>query len=163
VNGNHHVEPPGAGLPLDTSDVELLREIRDCWDEADPMPVTLIDQVRVAVDMDGFDEAVLRMTEVESLAGTRGDEQSRMITFESESLTITVSLHEHDDGTIRLDGWLSPPGCHQVELRQEAGPRAVTADEGGRFMLDRVPHGAAQLVVRPAGRTGLVSTPRMDL
>jgi hypothetical protein len=86
-------------------------------------------------------------------AGGRGREESRTVTFDSEHLTIMISITPGGHDLVRLDGWLAPAGRHAVELRTSGGPRTAVADADGRFVIDDVPHGLAQLVVRPdAGR-----------
>ena len=52
---------------------------------------------------------------------------------------------------MRLDGWLAPAAETRVELRlpEPASPRIVTSDEAGRFAIDGVAHGLAQLLVDP--------------
>ena len=101
-------------------------------------------------------------------AGGRGQHASRTVTFDSASLTIMLSITPGGHDLIRLDGWLAPAGRHEVELRSSGGPRATTADHEGRFVIDDVPHGLAQLVIRPnfgpdgttrAGRAAPVVTP----
>jgi len=81
----------------------------------------------------------------------RSEEESRTVTFDSESLTIMISITPTGHDVVRLDGWLAPPGCHGIELRTAGMRRTTTADGQGRFALDDVPHGLAQLVVRPNG------------
>jgi hypothetical protein len=93
------------------------------------------------------------------LAAGRGRESSRTVTFDSENLTIMLSITPGGHDRIRLDGWLAPAGRHAVELRTSGGPRATTADHEGRFVLDDVPHGLAQLVVRPNFAGGSVAGP----
>jgi hypothetical protein len=79
------------------------------------------------------------------------DEPTRTITFDADSRTIMITVAERAGGRVRIDGWLAPGEALLVELRspEPAGPRTVTADEGGRFVFDEVPHGMAQLVVHP--------------
>src|SRR4051812_38754183 len=85
---------------------------------------------------------------------------SRTVTFDCEALPIMLSITPGAPDRIRLDGWLAPGGRHAVELRTSAGPRATTADHEGRFVLDDVAHGLAQLVVRPQfGRVGGAPAP----
>src|SRR6266545_5367987 len=79
----------------------------------------------------------------ELVGAARGHEESRTITFDSESLTIMVSITPTGYDVVRLDGWLAPPGGHEVELRTARGPLTTIADEQGRFALDDVPHGLA--------------------
>jgi hypothetical protein len=72
-------------------------------------------------------------------------------------------VRPNKDGTIRLDGWLTPPASHPIELRTENGPVMTTSDDGGRFVVDGVPHGMTRLIVRPGSRTRAVSTPAISL
>jgi hypothetical protein len=95
--------------------------------------------------------------------GARGDELSRMITFDSESLTIMVSLHDNPNGTIRLDGWLSPAASHPIELHTGMGLIVTSSDGDGRFAINQIPRGSAQLVVRPTGQARTISTPTIAL
>jgi hypothetical protein len=149
--------PAGAGEPLDGQDEAILRELRGVYAAVDPVPAGLLERVRFAVDLDDLDVEVARLTGTPELAGAvRAAEHSRLITFDSETMTIMVSLTAADDG-VRVDGWLAPPGSHRIELRTAAGDRlAATADDQGRFVLSAVPHGLAQLVVEPTGLAGPV-------
>jgi hypothetical protein len=96
-------------------------------------------------------------------AGVRGVEETRMITFDSDSLTIMFSVSPCDAATVRLDGWLAPPAAHRVELRTADGPMETSADADGRFAVADVPHGLAQVVVHPADGTRTVVTPSVVL
>jgi hypothetical protein len=62
---------------------------------------------------------------------------------------VSITPTGHD--LVRLDGWLAPAGRHAVELRTPGQRLTTTADADGRFVLDDVPHGLAQVIVRPAG------------
>src|SRR3954470_24409845 len=101
---------------MDIHDTEVLAGLRDLWSTLDPMPTELLDQIKFAVDLEHVEVEVTRMRALEP-ALARGDEQSRLITFDSDSLTIMVSIRANQDGTIRVDGWLTPAGRHPVELR----------------------------------------------
>jgi hypothetical protein len=155
-------EPPGAGDLLDEIDVELLRSLRELWTAVDPMPPTLVEQIKFAVELEDVDVEVMRVREQEELVAARGDERTRLITFDSESLTIMVNVRPNKNGTIRLDGWLTPPASHPIELRTSDGPIMTSSDDGGRFVVDDVPHGMTQLVVRPVAQTSTVSTPTIS-
>ena len=159
---NATVEPPGAGEPLDELDTRLLAGVRELWSEADPMPPTLVEQIRFAIQLEDVDLEVMRIREAE-LATSRSTEQGRLITFDSESLTIMVNVSAESGGTIRLDGWLTPPDAHPIEIRTASGPMATDSDVQGRFALGGVPHGMVQIVVRTPGRTRTVSTPAVEL
>lgn len=149
--------------PIDARDTHVLTGLRDLWSTVDPMPPTLLDQIKFAVDLEHIDVEVARQAVLEPALARGDDEQSRLITFDSDSLTIMVSLRTNQDGTIRLDGWLTPAGRHPVELRTDNHDQSTTSDEDGRFVLDLVQPGMAQLVVRPDGTTRTVTTPTISL
>ena len=116
------------------------------------------------IRLEDVDLEVMRIREQESLADARSAaEQGRLITFDSESLTIMVNVSPEPGGTIRLDGWLTPPAAHPIEVRTATGPLMTTSDAEGRFAVSGVPHGMVQLLVRTAGRSRTVSTPAMEL
>jgi hypothetical protein len=158
------VEPPGANEPLDTLDFRLLAGLRELWEDADPMPDTLVDQIRFAIQLEDVDLEVMRIREQEGLAVARSAaEQGRLITFDSESLTIMVNVSPEPGGSIRLDGWLTPPAEHPIEVRTATGPLTTTSDAEGRFAVSGVPHGMVQVLVRTLGRSRTVSTPAIEL
>ena len=115
-----------ANQPVDETDFVILGRVRQLFNETDPMP--------------DEDAPVLAV---------RGEERSRTITFESDSLVIMIRVGANPDGTARLDGWLDPPGARQVEVSTSGPPLTVLADEDGRFAFGSVPRGRAQLTVRP--------------
>lgn len=148
-------DPPGADEPLDAADEAILAGLRAYYQAADPVPSGLVERVRFAVDLENLDVEVGRLTGTPELAQqVRAAEHSRLITFDSDTMTIMVNLTAIEDGGVRVDGWLAPPGSHRVELRTATDRLVATADDQGRFVLDSVPHGLAQLIVVPAGPTG---------
>jgi hypothetical protein len=149
--------------PMDEHDTAILSGVKDLWSTVDPMPASLLDRIKFAVELENVDLEVLQLTELHEPAAARGDEQSRLITFDSETLTIMVSIQQNPDGTIRVDGWLTPAGRHPIELRASNGGGTTVSDEDGRFVLDTITPGLAQLVVRPAGTTRTVTTPSISL
>ncbi|WP_290059780.1 hypothetical protein [Amycolatopsis solani] len=158
------VEPPGANEPLDELDFRLLAGVRELWEDADPMPATLVEQIRFAIALEDVDLEVMRIREQEGLAVTRSAaEQGRLITFDSESLTIMVNVSPEAAGTMRLDGWLTPPAEHPIEVRTANGPLTTTSDAEGRFAVNGVAHGMVQVLVRTLGRSRTVSTPAIEL
>jgi hypothetical protein len=149
---------------LDELDLRLLAGVRELWEDADPMPATLLDQIRFAIQLEDVDLEVMRIREQEGLVVARSAaEQGRLITFDSESLTIMVNVSPERAGTIRLDGWLTPPAEHPIEVRTSDGPLTTTSDAEGRFAVSGVPHGMVQVVVRTLGRSRTVSTPAIEL
>ncbi|WP_248964616.1 hypothetical protein [Sphaerisporangium perillae] len=136
---------------LDAADLSVLDEIKAMYSAVDPVPATLVDRLQFALDLESYEIDVLRpYEEVGPAAGARGGEEARTITFDSDDLTIMISASVQNARTVRVDGWLAPPGDHLVELRTSEGPITVRADDQGRFVMDAVPRGLAQILVRQA-------------
>ena len=140
-----------SGGPLDDSDVGLLGSIRELFEAADPMPADLPDRIRFSLALRDLEVEVARLTEAEEepVLAARGTEQSRTITFDSDSLTIMIRIDPNKDGTARVDGWLAPPQCREIEMKTAADSLNVSSDEQGRFAFARVPRGTVQLIIRP--------------
>jgi len=144
--------PPGMDEPIDDTDVALLSGLRELYGDLDPMAADLVERIQFALALEDLDVEVFRASATSgAAAGVRGAEETRTITFDSDSLTIMFSISPAGSAAVRLDGWLAPPAAHRVELRTERGPMETNADADGRFAVDDVPHGLAQLVVHPAG------------
>jgi hypothetical protein len=159
VNASERAE---AREPLDGLDARILDGVRELWESADPMPAELIDRIQFATDLTAIDIEVLRLTEAHRLAAARGDEHARLITFESQSLVLMVTIGADQDGTNRMDGWLAPAASRRVELRTTRGPRSTRSDPQGRFAFDAIPAGNAQLVIALDGARQ-VATPTIVL
>ncbi|MEO3867924.1 hypothetical protein ABGB18_03745 [Nonomuraea sp. B12E4] len=160
----------GSNSPHFTPEDQVLIDgIAEVYGLVDPVPTTLVERLQFALALESPDFEILRPYEDAVLpAGVRGGEESRTITFDSEILTIMISVSARDGGAVRVDGWLAPPGDHLVELRTSGGTTTVRADDQGRFVLDAVPRGLSQLVVRqglddPARATILAVTPSLIL
>jgi hypothetical protein len=148
----------GSDRPAPTADAQggdvdalLLSELRDLYIAGDPMPPDLVDHVLFSVTLADLELEVCRLTELAPLetAGARGtEEQTVRATFDSDPLTIMVEWTALGPTAVRIDGWLAPPGPHRVEVRTAGRTLTTTADVGGRFALDQVPRGLAQIVVR---------------
>jgi hypothetical protein len=134
----------------DESDLAILDEVRELFQAADPMPASLPEQIRFWLALRDLEVEVARLCAEDDgrLLAARGTEQSRTITFDSDSLTIMIRVDANRDGTVRIDGWLAPPQSRTVELRTMAATLTTEADDGGRFAFRRVPRGTAQLVAR---------------
>lgn len=139
----------GAAGQLDARDEELLDLLRECHETLDPMPDSLVERSLFAIDLQDLDAEVFRLAERHELesVGARGEE-ARVVTFDSDSLTVMIRINPQDR-TVRIDGWLAPPQTCRVELRTGGRVLSTGVDEEGRFVLDAVPRGLAQLVVRP--------------
>jgi hypothetical protein len=153
----HDMTDASANAPLDEIDAAIIDQLRSAYALADPPPADLDDRVAFAIALTAVDLEVARLQEDPFVgSGPRGDERTRTITFDAQSLTILVSIVDLPDGRVRLDGWLAPPAPRRVELRMgapsaaRAATRLVTADDSGRFVFADAGHGLAQLVIHPA-------------
>jgi hypothetical protein len=148
--------PPGAGSrppadePLDDVDLRLLEDIRDMFQALDPMPADLPERIRFFLELRDLEIEVARLAAEEDsqLLTARGEEQSRTITFDSDSLTIMIRIDANRDGTARVDGWLAPPQRREIEMKTIGDSLSASSDDQGRFAFASVPRGTAQLVVR---------------
>jgi hypothetical protein len=143
---------PAADGPLDEVDLGILGDIRQAFHEADPMPPDLPERIRFSLALRDLEVEVARLAAEEDrqVLAARGAEQSRTVTFDSDSLTIMIRIDSNSDGTARVDGWLAPPQRREIEMKTTADSLSVASDEQGRFAFARVPRGTAQLIVRPA-------------
>jgi hypothetical protein len=135
-------------------DLRLLDSIRDMFAAADPMPADLPERIRFSLALRNLEIDIARLSAEDDrpVLSARGTEQSRTITFDSDSLTIMIRIDTNEDGTARVDGWLAPPQRREIEMKAATHTLNVTSDEQGRFAFARVPRGTAQLIVRPAGQ-----------
>lgn len=153
---------PDPDAPLTDADLTVLAGVRDLWEAVDPVPAGLVDQIQFAIDLNTVDLEVSRLIESRELAAARTDEHTRVITFQSDSLSIMIAVEPHPDRTVRVDGWLSPGASHRVELRSRSRTMSAESDDDGRFSLDPVPAGIAQLIVHLAGNSRRIVTPSME-
>jgi hypothetical protein len=130
--------------PLDELDLRILAAVRDLWSVADPPPADLVDRVRGAVALAG---AFLGSPTVAVCRQRTGSDDVGRITFDSDALTISLSVGVNLDGTVRMDGRLSPPGSHDVELRTDDQRLCTRSDVHGRFTINGLRHGPAHLIV----------------
>jgi hypothetical protein len=149
--------------PVDALDTAILTGVRRVWEAADPMPPGLVDQIQFAIDLGAMDLEVSRLIDTQPAGAARGDEHTTVITFESRSLTIMITIEQHAKGTSRIDGWLTPGDSHEVELRQQTTSLSATADDNGRFSFDTVPSAMTQLIVTLNGDSRRVLTPSFDV
>ena len=111
-------------------DDSLLDSIRELFEAADPMPPDLLERIKFMVALRQLDAEVAWLVTAEAEAGlaARGTEESRTITFDSDSLTIMIRIDSGPGESIRVDGWLAPPQCRRVEMRMGDASIAVMAD-----------------------------------
>jgi hypothetical protein len=137
---------------MDDFDFAILDGIRAIFGQIDPMPADLPERIKFSLAMRGLETEVARLAAEEDprLVAARGTEQSRTVTFDSDSLIIMIRIDSNKNGTVRIDGWLAPPQCRDIETRTLMETLSTSSDEQGRFAFDDVPQGTARLVVRAA-------------
>ncbi|MFI6098081.1 hypothetical protein ACIA8G_21185 [Lentzea sp. NPDC051213] len=145
---------------LDELDAVVLGNVREMWQAIDPVPRDLLGLIDVALDLAGPGAEFLRASTRQELVAVRGGERAELITFDGATTTLMVNITANADGTVRIDGWLTPPVSRQVDLRMTTGTVSVTSDDGGRFAFDGVARGLAQLHVHVGGG---VTTPSIVL
>lgn len=147
--------------PLDDLDAEILAALKAAHNQLDPMPAHLDDLVLLAVDSTAVDAELARLVE-DARADARSGDRVRTLRFESELGSLFVSVIDVRADVVRIDGWLVPPSPATVRLRTPGAPDVeVQANEAGRFAVEEVRRGAAQLVVEFA--SGTMATLAVDL
>ncbi|GAA1876166.1 hypothetical protein [Lapillicoccus jejuensis] len=170
---------------LDTVDLDALTHLRRLWEAVDPVPTGLTERIRFAISLGDLEAEVARLQRegVPELVA-RGDarlddaQRARTVTFTSDTVTTMVTITDTGGtapagtpsaggapGTVRVDGWSTPGAGLRVELRTGGASHETVADDHGRFVIDGVPHGLAQLVLRPAEGTDgpTVVTPALEI
>jgi hypothetical protein len=159
-----------AALPVDEGDAHLLAVMRGIYEVGDPVPPSLLDRVKFAITLDDLEAEVARLQReaVPDLVATRSEGllKAHTVTFTSDTLTTMVTITPLPSGRVRVDGWASPGGGLDVELRVGEMTHHTVADEDGRFVVEDVERGLAQFVLRPTveGEPGnRVITPAIEL
>lgn len=156
-----------AGQPMDGDDERALELIRAHLAVMDPVPVDLAERVKFAMTVASLEAEVAHLMNESSLAGTvRTTEYDRAttVTFESDGLSIMVTLEEADRGTTTVRGWVTSPGA-EVELRERSRSATTTADGEGRFVFEGIERGTVHLVIRHPDEPGTrpVITPGIEI
>ena|GEM_PF-212396 len=149
--------------------LEIAGELRQMWEQLDPVPSGLADRVAFALEVDGLSDdelelelELMRLQETQTTgAGARGDDEVRTVTFGSESMTVMLAISDVEGGH-RIDGWVAPGGRRGIEVRTSSGASRQECDETGRFALSFVPPGHFQLVLVGDAQRAVV-TPALTL
>lgn len=173
-------EPPAVPVPEQPRGDEvvggaehLATELRQMWEQLDPVPTGLAERAVFALEVESFSRddldtelELMRLQQSESVgAGARGEEEVRTVTFGSESMTVMLAISDVEGGH-RIDGWVAPGGRRGIEVRTSIGSSREECDETGRFALSFVPPGHFQLVLVGDGRADVeraVVTPALTL
>lgn len=167
MNAPQHDEDVLAAQPIDADDERALALIRSHLTAVDPVPGDLAERVKFAMTVASLEAEVAHLMSETSMAGTvRTTEYDRAttVTFESDGLSIMVTLEEADRGTTTVRGWVTAPGA-EVELRERSRSATTTADDEGRFVFDGVERGTVHLVIRHHDEPGArpVITPGIEI
>ena len=127
-------------------DDRLLEELASALDATDPVPERFIEAAKESFTWRTIDielaELVFDSAEAE-LAGVRGVDATRQVTFQAPGFEIEVAIIS--DGTRRLVGQVVPPHEGTVELRFGEQSMTTEADSLGRFSFEDVPLGPISL------------------
>ena len=158
-----------AAEPLDETDLALLVEVAAALDLADPVPDDLVARISFSLALDEVYAEVAAITRVpDDALAVRSDPAAGMrtetLTFAAERLTAMVTVTRTGADEVRLDGWIAPAAAVRVLLRMQEGTQEVDSDEAGRFVVEGVPEGFAQLTFVPVGdEASTVVTPLFQL
>lgn len=135
---------------IDETDQELLRRLSGLYAETDPVAVGLIERLQFGVTLNALHAEIAELQRMDDLIGARGGEatQVQTVTFTSSNLTTMVTISQLGADRVRIDGWAAPGAGISVELRVAGGVQHMVGDADGRFVLEDVPRGLAQFVLR---------------
>ncbi len=157
-----------AEQPLDAVDDAVLREVALLLDEVDPVPPDLVERVQFSLALDEVYAEVAHITRLSGDAlAVRGEQdtvtRTETLTFSAERLTAMVTVSRAAPEQVRLDGWLAPAAVLRVRIRMQEGISETVSDESGRFVLEGLPEGFAQLTFEPVAGGERVVTPLYQL
>ena len=132
------------------TDEQLLGLLAEVVAERDPVPANVIAAAHASLTWLTIDAELAEMAEdsaLAPLAGVRGSDGPRLLTFEAPSATVVVEVTAVGQ-LRRLLGQVVEPRRAAIEIRHTDGSVTVEADELGRFAADTVPAGPVSLACR---------------
>jgi hypothetical protein len=130
----------------------MFATLRNVIDHADPVPQAVVDAARAAYIWRTIDAELAELTADSAMAtaGVRSTSAPRLLTFEVAGVEVEVEVAQ--TGSMRhLSGQLVPVGPAQITVRWSGGTQETTADDLGRFAVDRVPAGSVSLAILRTG------------
>lgn len=130
------------------SDEEIVTVLRHVLETVDPTPAHVLEQARAAFTWRGVDAELAELvfdSDTAALAGVRGGEAARQITFHAPGLEIEVEVVSERVRTVL--GQLVPAQHAEVELRNSTRTLRTRTDALGRFTFDAVAPGPVKLTV----------------
>lgn len=152
---------------LDDQDARALALLRAHLDIVDPVPSGLSERIKFAMTVASLEAEVAHLT-ADSAVGvavrTTEYDRATTVTFESQGLSIMVTLEPSERLKTTVRGWVTSPGA-EVELRERDRARTTSADDEGRFVFPGIERGTVHLVIRPVGRDHVrpVITPGIEI
>jgi hypothetical protein len=150
--GDEHVEP---------WEDRLLGELRELARTADAVPPDVVFAAKGAIAWRRIDAELAELTsdslQGDALAGLRGGDAVRMVTFEAGDVSVEMEVTTAGDRR-QLIGQVVPPQAAGVEVRSEHGNVEVDADSLGRFRLVHLAAGPASLRCRLAASGRVIET-----
>jgi hypothetical protein len=130
----------------------MFATLRNVIDRADPVPQAVVEAARAAYTWRTIDAELAELTADSAMAtaGVRSTSAPRLLTFEGAGVEVEVEV-AHTGSTRHLSGQLVPMGSAQITIRWSSGSQETTADELGRFAIDRVPAGSVSLAILRTG------------
>jgi hypothetical protein len=150
-----------AGSPIDETDEAILADLAQLLTDIDPVPDDLVGRIQFSLALDEVYAEVAELTRMPADAlAVRHDpaagERTESLTFSAERLTAMVTVSRSGDD-LRMDGWVAPATRFLVRLRmQDDEQREVETDESGRFVVEGLPEGFAQLSFHRVAADGTV-------
>jgi len=130
----------------------MFATLRNVIERADPVPQAVVDAARAAYTWRTIDAELAELTADSAMAtsGVRSTSAPRLLTFEGVGVEVEVEVAQ-TGSTRHLSGQLVPLGPAQITVRWSSGAQETTADELGRFAIDRVPAGSVSLAILRTG------------
>jgi hypothetical protein len=148
------------------ADAALFARMRRMWQDVDPVPADLVDQMVAAVAVEDLSREYALLTLVEgTLAAVRGESDTATLQFSDGSTSVLLHVTATEGDGRRVDGWVDATA---LAIRLIQGDREWSAEPGehGRFAFDEVTPGMARLrlVVRDAdGALRDFQTPQFEV
>lgn len=130
----------------------MFSTLRSVIDRADPVPAAIIEAARAAYTWRTIDAELAELTADSAMAaaGVRSSSAPRLLTFEGAGVEVEVEVAQ-TGATRRLSGQLVPVGPAQITVRWSGGSQGTTADDLGRFAVERIPAGSVSLAIVRVG------------
>ncbi|SDL36654.1 hypothetical protein [Tessaracoccus oleiagri] len=147
---------------LDDRDGRILAGIAELYDEIDPPPARLADDVVFSLSLAALN-AELASIERDAGVAVRAHAGTQTVTFSSSALQLMVTGSDENEGTMRIDAWVTGGGV-TVELLEGTNSTPAVSDAHGRLVWRGVARGPIRFLIHPPGPDARpVLTPMIEL